>query len=69
MDRSQPSRFAARQLTSVIIKYPNGATQIIRPNMAIFNGDWQALAQAVANDYLPDERTANDKQKVRYELR
>lgn len=32
------------------IHYTDNTVQIVRPNMSLFNGDWEALAQAVAGD-------------------
>lgn len=47
--------------TSLVIKYPNGATQIVKPGTG-FQGDWRGLAQAVAGRYFRD-------QNVNFELR
>lgn len=50
------------QYTTMIIKYPNGAQQIVMPNPQFFQGDWRGLAQAVAGRYF-------NGQNVNYELK
>lgn len=39
--------------SAIIIKYPNGATQEVRPNMQYFAGNWDDLAKAVAEIIFP----------------
>lgn len=39
--------------TTLVIKYPNGGTQVVKPNLSYFKGDWQGLAQAVGGPYFP----------------
>jgi hypothetical protein len=48
--------------TTLVIKYPNGARQTVKPNLQFFQGDWQHLAQSIAGRYFPD-------QNVIYELK
>ena len=47
----------------LVIKYPNGATQTVKPNMAYFKGDWSGLAQAVGGQYFPKG------QRITYEVK
>lgn len=39
--------------STLTIKYPNGSTQTVKPNLAFFKGDWQGLAQAIGGQYFP----------------
>jgi hypothetical protein len=38
--------------TTLVIKYPHGATQVVKPGPQ-FKGDWQSLAQAIGGQYFP----------------
>lgn len=40
--------------STMVIIYPNGAQQVIRPNMSAFKGNWDDLAFAVAGAYFPE---------------
>lgn len=53
--------------TTLIIKYPNGATQVVKPKPEFFKGDWASLAQAIAGEYFP--RGHKDIPRVTYEIR
>lgn len=53
-------------MTTLVIKYPNGATQVVKPNSS-FKGDWQGLAQAIGGQYFP--RDLNGISKVVYEVK
>lgn len=50
------------EITQLVIKYPNGSSQVVRP-LSSFNGNWQQLAEAIASQYYPHWM------KVKYELR
>lgn len=41
--------------TTMIIKYPSGAKQIVKPGPG-FQGDWQGLAKAIAGYWWRDQR-------------
>jgi hypothetical protein len=41
--------------TTLIIKYPSGAQQIVKPNLQFFQGDWTKLAQSIAGRYFPEQ--------------
>jgi hypothetical protein len=53
--------------TTMVIKYPNGATQVVRPNMEYFKGDWDGLAKSIAGEWFKD-RSGNIT-NVPYELK
>jgi hypothetical protein len=53
--------------TTMIIKYPNGTTQTVKPNMQFFQGDWPTLAKAIAGSWYRDNR--GEVCNVPYELR
>lgn len=38
--------------TTLVIKYPNGAKQVVKPSSQ-FKGDWGSLAQAIGGQYFP----------------
>jgi hypothetical protein len=48
--------------TTMIIKYPSGAQQIIKPHPQFFQGDWRGLAQQIAGRFFKE-------QNVNFELR
>jgi len=48
--------------TTLVIKYPNGATQVVKPSSE-FKGDWGSLAQAIGGPHFP----ANE--RVTYEVK
>ena len=56
-----------KRFTTLVIKYPNGTTQHVRPNMQLFNGNWDALAEAVGGYWFRD-RMGNIG-KIPYELK
>lgn len=39
--------------TTLVIKYPNGSTQVVKPNLSYFKGDWNGLATAIGGQYFP----------------
>lgn len=41
--------------STLIIQYPNGSTQVVKPNMQIFNGSWEILATELGVPYLTKE--------------
>lgn len=41
--------------TTMIIKYPGGGKQIVKPNLQFFQGDWRGLAQQIAGKWFPDQ--------------
>jgi hypothetical protein len=49
-------------INQLVICYPNGSFQVVKP-MPSFNGNWQSLAEGIANQYYPRGV------KVKYELR
>lgn len=51
-----------KEVTQIIIYYPNGSFQVIKPQPG-FKGNWQALAEGVGGQYYPKGV------KVKYELR
>jgi hypothetical protein len=53
--------------TTMIINYPNGSTQVIKPNMTFFKGRWEELAQSVGGKYFPKDSNGNA--RVNYILR
>jgi hypothetical protein len=55
------------QFTTMVIKYPGGATQTVKPNMEYFQGDWMGLAKHIAGEWYRDKR--GDVCNVPYELR
>lgn len=52
-----------KSLSTLVVKYPNGCTQVVKPNPAYFSGDWQKLAEGIARPHLQDH------EKVKYELK
>jgi hypothetical protein len=54
-------------MTTLVIKYPNGATQVVKPNMAMFKGDWNGLTQAIGGQYFP--RDIKGVSRVNYEVK
>jgi hypothetical protein len=42
--------------TQMIITYPNGAKQTVRPKMEFFQGDWNSLAKHIAGAWYLDKR-------------
>jgi hypothetical protein len=53
--------------TTMIIKYPNGATQHVRPNMQHFQGNWEQLAICIAGQWFLDR--SGNVMKIPFELR
>ena len=51
------------QATTLVINYPNGSKQIVKPNPEFFKGNFYELAQAIGAPYFPMG------QKVTYEIR
>jgi hypothetical protein len=41
-----------KEATSLVIYYPNGSFQVVRPR-GTFNGNFRALAEAIASSYYP----------------
>jgi hypothetical protein len=54
------------QVTTLVIKYPNGAQQVVKPGQS-FQGDWEGLARSVAGLWFRDSN--GNIGKVTYELR
>ena len=50
-------------MTTLVIKYPTGVKQVVRPNPLYFKGDWHSLAQSVAGNYFPKG------QRITYEVK
>lgn len=48
--------------TTLVIKYPNGATQVVKPGPSL-KGDWNSLAQAIGGQYFPKDS------RVTYEVK
>jgi hypothetical protein len=40
-------------VSQLVIFYPMGGQQIIKPNAQFFQGDWASLAEAVGRPYYP----------------
>ena len=38
--------------SQLVIKYPNGSTQVVKPNLSYFKGDWAGLASAIGGPYF-----------------
>lgn len=53
--------------STMIIRYPNGVKQTVRPNMEFFQGDWATLAKHIAGQWYRDNR--GEVGNVPYELR
>lgn len=51
----------------MIIRYPNGAKQVVKPNLQYFQGDWNGLAKQIAGLWYRDQR--GEVGNIPYELR
>jgi len=52
--------------STMVIKYPNGAKQVVKPGPG-FNGDWDGLAKSIAGNWYRDNR--GEVGKIPFELR
>ena len=53
--------------TVMVIKYPNGAKQTVKPDPKFFQGDWDTLAKHIAGRWFLDNR--GEVGKIPYDLR
>jgi hypothetical protein len=53
--------------SAMVITYPSGAKQTVKPNMDYFGGDWNDLAIAIAGNYYRD--ASGNVMRIPFELR
>lgn len=54
---------AKTSLSTLVIFFPSGGQQVVRPHMQFFQGNWAELAECIGRPYYPYNST------IKYEVR